>query len=84
MCGPHGLKFNQPVELRLPHCASVNPDSWSFALKSSDSPTGITIIILSFRNVPECLCLTCSLCNHVVLGSTAQHHELMYSKLALG
>ncbi|GAB1606304.1 hypothetical protein Ahia01_000912900, partial [Argonauta hians] len=40
MCGPHGLKFNQPVELRLPHCASVNPDSWSFALKSSDSPTG--------------------------------------------
>ncbi|KAL3885385.1 hypothetical protein ACJMK2_025454 [Sinanodonta woodiana] len=40
MCGPHGLKFNQPVELRLPHCASVNPESWSFALKSSDSPTG--------------------------------------------
>ncbi len=41
MCGPHGLKFLQPVELRLPHCASVNPDSWSFALKSSDSPTGM-------------------------------------------
>ena len=40
MCGPHGLKFLQPVELRLPHCASVNPESWSFALKSSDSPTG--------------------------------------------
>ncbi|XP_064596200.1 tight junction protein ZO-1-like isoform X1 [Liolophura sinensis] len=40
MCGPHGLKFAKPVELRLPHCASVNPDSWSFALKSSDSPTG--------------------------------------------
>ena len=40
MCGPHGLKFLQAVELRLPHCASVNPDSWSFALKSSDSPTG--------------------------------------------
>ena len=40
MCGPHGLKFLQPVELRLPHCASVNPDSWSFALKSSDSPSG--------------------------------------------
>ncbi|XP_064644896.1 tight junction protein ZO-1-like isoform X2 [Lineus longissimus] len=40
MCGPHGLTFNQPVELRLPHCASVNPDSWSFSLKSSDSPTG--------------------------------------------
>ncbi|XP_050399487.2 tight junction protein ZO-1 isoform X3 [Patella vulgata] len=40
MCGPHGLKFNQPVELKLPHCAAVNPDSWSFALKSSDSPSG--------------------------------------------
>jgi len=39
MCGPHGLKFLQPVELRLPHWASVNPESWSFALKSSDSPT---------------------------------------------
>jgi tight junction protein 1 len=40
MCGPHGLKFLKPVELHLPHRASVNPDSWSFALKSSDSPTG--------------------------------------------
>ena len=41
MCGPHGLKFLCPVELRLPHRASVNPESWSFALKSSDSPTGL-------------------------------------------
>ncbi|XP_070178925.1 tight junction protein ZO-1-like isoform X2 [Littorina saxatilis] len=40
MCGPHGLSFNKPVELRLPHSASVNPESWSFALKSSDSPSG--------------------------------------------
>jgi len=40
MCGPHGLQFLKPVELRLPHRASVNPDNWSFALKSSDSPTG--------------------------------------------
>ncbi|XP_070535799.1 tight junction protein ZO-1-like isoform X3 [Ptychodera flava] len=40
MCGPHGLKFLQPVELRLPHCASMTPDGWSFALKSSDTPTG--------------------------------------------
>ncbi|XP_051949695.1 tight junction protein ZO-1-like isoform X7 [Xyrauchen texanus] len=37
MCGPHGLKFLKPVELRLPHCASMTPDGWSFALKSSDS-----------------------------------------------
>ncbi|KAL2077134.1 hypothetical protein ACEWY4_026638 [Coilia grayii] len=26
MCGPHGLKFQKPVELRLPHCASMSPD----------------------------------------------------------
>ncbi|XP_077067326.1 tight junction protein 1b isoform X40 [Siphateles boraxobius] len=40
MCGPHGLKFLKPVELRLPHCASMTPDGWSFALKSSDSSSG--------------------------------------------
>ncbi|RWS31853.1 tight junction protein ZO-1-like isoform X1 [Leptotrombidium deliense] len=40
MCGPHGLNFEKPVELRLPHCASVNPESWSFALKSSDTTNG--------------------------------------------
>ncbi|KAK7491112.1 hypothetical protein BaRGS_00017676 [Batillaria attramentaria] len=40
MCGPHGLQFKKPVELKLPHSASVNPESWSFALKSSDSPSG--------------------------------------------
>lgn len=41
MCGPHGLKFLKPVELRLPHCASMTPDGWSFALKSSDSSSGM-------------------------------------------
>ncbi|XP_064114061.1 tight junction protein ZO-1-like isoform X12 [Macrobrachium nipponense] len=40
MCGPHGLQFERPVELRLPHAASVSPNTWSFALKSSDTPTG--------------------------------------------
>ncbi|XP_031755028.1 tight junction protein ZO-1 isoform X9 [Xenopus tropicalis] len=40
MCGPHGLKFVKPVELRLPHCASMTPDGWSFALKSSDTSSG--------------------------------------------
>lgn len=40
MCGPHGLKFLKPVELRLPHCASMTPDGWSFALKSSDTSSG--------------------------------------------
>ncbi|MGH0157960.1 UNVERIFIED_CONTAM: hypothetical protein FKN15_053548 [Acipenser sinensis] len=40
MCGPHGLKFLKPVELRLPHCASMTPGGWSFALKSSDDSSG--------------------------------------------
>ncbi|CAG2104772.1 unnamed protein product, partial [Medioppia subpectinata] len=40
MCGPHGLRFEVPVELRLPHCASVNPEGWAFALKSSDTNNG--------------------------------------------
>ena len=39
MCGPHGLKFQLPVELRLPHNASDNPDSWNFSLKSSNDTT---------------------------------------------
>ncbi|BFZ25795.1 hypothetical protein BsWGS_28834 [Bradybaena similaris] len=42
MCGPHGTQFLKPVELRLPHSASANPESWSFALKSSESPSGQT------------------------------------------
>ncbi|XP_031573383.1 tight junction protein ZO-1-like isoform X3 [Actinia tenebrosa] len=41
MCGPHGTQFLKPVELRLPHCASMTPDGWSFALKSSETPTGM-------------------------------------------
>nr|QRF78316.1 ZO1 [Euperipatoides kanangrensis] len=40
MCGPHGLKFLQPVELHLPHCASATPDNRSFALKSSEDVKG--------------------------------------------
>ncbi|XP_071942456.1 tight junction protein 1-like isoform X2 [Antedon mediterranea] len=40
MCGPHNLKFNVPVELRLPHQTSMTPDGWSFNLKSSDTPAG--------------------------------------------
>ncbi|XP_076812481.1 tight junction protein ZO-1-like isoform X3 [Clavelina lepadiformis] len=36
MCGPHGLQFDHPVELRLPHCASMTSDGWSFALKTSN------------------------------------------------
>lgn len=44
MCGPRGLNFKAPVELRIPHLASNNPEDWTFALKSSDTTEG--------RNVP--------------------------------
>ncbi|TRY83428.1 hypothetical protein DNTS_030895 [Danionella cerebrum] len=40
---PDGVEqeiYFKPVELRLPHCASMTPDGWSFALKSSDSSSG--------------------------------------------
>ncbi|XP_034234792.1 tight junction protein ZO-1-like isoform X3 [Thrips palmi] len=37
MCGPNGLKFNVPVELRLPHTAAPSKDnSWGVALKSTE------------------------------------------------
>jgi len=55
MCGPHGLKFLKPVELRLPHCASMTPDGWSFALKSSDSSSGM-LCSLFFGVVRVWLC----------------------------
>ena len=49
MCGPHGLKFNKPVELRLPHRANVDPEHWSFSLKSTDT-TNDGIYFLAFLN----------------------------------
>eukprot|EP00794_Sanderia_malayensis_P016596 gene16596-18285_t len=39
MCGPHGLKFKKPIELRLPHKGNSN-EGMSFSLKSSESPVG--------------------------------------------
>ena len=39
MCGPHGLKFKKPIELRLPHKGNSS-EGMSFSLKSSDSPVG--------------------------------------------
>ena len=47
MCGPHGTQFLKPVELKLPYCASMTPDGWSFALKSSDKPSGTKALIYS-------------------------------------
>lgn len=40
MCGPHGVKFAVPVELRLPHCASVDSETSSFSLKLGDTQNG--------------------------------------------
>ena len=46
MCGPHGLKFKKPIELRLPHKGNSN-DGMTFSLKSSDSPVGEYFRVLS-------------------------------------
>jgi hypothetical protein len=49
LCGPHGLKFRCPVELRLPHWATCEPPDQtsdsdprprSFALKSGEATSG--------------------------------------------
>ncbi|WKX92855.1 hypothetical protein Q1695_010692 [Nippostrongylus brasiliensis] len=37
MCGPQGLSFLTPCELRLPHCTPVDSDGqWSFSLKAGE------------------------------------------------
>uniref|UniRef100_A0A1I7XGY9 PDZ domain-containing protein n=1 Tax=Heterorhabditis bacteriophora TaxID=37862 RepID=A0A1I7XGY9_HETBA len=37
MCGPQGLNFLTPCELRLPHCGPVDTDGqWSFSLKAGE------------------------------------------------
>uniref|UniRef100_A0A8C7IQR5 Tight junction protein 1 n=1 Tax=Oncorhynchus kisutch TaxID=8019 RepID=A0A8C7IQR5_ONCKI len=38
MCGPHGLQFLKPVELRLPHCASMTPDGDSKTWQNKSLP----------------------------------------------
>lgn len=48
MCGPRGLHFNVPVELRLPHCIDVDA-SWSVALKSKNASTGKLLPLLSLQ-----------------------------------
>ena len=45
MCGPHGLKFKKPIELRLPHKGNSG-DGMTFSLKSSDSPVGTYCIFV--------------------------------------
>ena len=51
MCGPHGLKFKKPIELRLPHKGNSG-DGMTFSLKSSDSPVGesLTLFLCCFSS----------------------------------
>lgn len=51
MCGPHGLKFKKPVELLLPHRASLNGQI-SFKTKTSpDLSTGTSRDGPEWRNM---------------------------------
>jgi len=61
LCGPHGLKFCRPVELRLPHWATCEPPNQtsdtnhrprSFALKSGETSTGQLVRPSSWQSVP--------------------------------
>lgn len=40
MCGPHGVKFDVPVELRLPHHVAVDSETSSVSLKLGDTQNG--------------------------------------------
>jgi ZU5 domain. len=61
LCGPHGLKFCRPVELRLPHWATCEPSDQtsdtnhrprSFALKSGETSGGQLGRPSSWQSVP--------------------------------
>ncbi|KAL0269988.1 UNVERIFIED_CONTAM: hypothetical protein PYX00_007550 [Menopon gallinae] len=45
MCGPQGLKFMTPVELRLPHRAANDDNDWSLALQAG-SPSKWQKVVL--------------------------------------
>lgn len=45
MCGPQGLKFATPVELRLPHRAAADDNDWALALQAG-SPTKWQKVVL--------------------------------------
>ncbi|KAK6635505.1 hypothetical protein RUM44_000757 [Polyplax serrata] len=45
MCGPQGLKFGTPVELRLPHRAANDDNDWSLALQAG-SPSKWQKVVL--------------------------------------
>lgn len=45
MCGPQGLKFATPVELRLPHRAATDDHDWALALQAG-SPSKWQKVVL--------------------------------------
>ncbi|EPY80811.1 hypothetical protein CB1_000803006 [Camelus ferus] len=75
MCGPHGLKFLKPVELRLPHCASMTPDGF----KSPD-PSGSWMKHAALRHCGQCSMLNKQnhVSEHVILkpGKTSVFLEI--------
>lgn len=41
MCGPSGIEFMKPVEVRVPHAiAAPRGDNFSFTLKTNDDREG--------------------------------------------
>lgn len=56
MCGPRGLHFNVPVELRVPHYGSIDLDGWSVALKSSNIHNGKSLPIHGGQTNPYLQC----------------------------
>ncbi|CAF0720009.1 unnamed protein product [Brachionus calyciflorus] len=37
MCGPRGIRFLKPIELRIPHFISIDGQSWSYAFKTQEN-----------------------------------------------
>ena len=46
MCGPHGLNFNTPVELRLPHNANVTEQGWQYGTKQPGSESNQVSVMI--------------------------------------
>lgn len=51
LCGPQGLKFQLPVELRLPHTAGQGSDSWNFTLKSANHTSASSQLDSNWQSV---------------------------------
>jgi len=45
-CGPHGLNFNTPVELRLPHNANVTEQGWQYGTKQPGSESNQVSVMI--------------------------------------